>query len=140
MMLNRSASFQDQLRIIIDDDKYKHVQNTVKKDKYIELSHSNTHSVSSSVCSREMSVSSSIDIIKTQHVDYRGFVQNDEENENVEESITCSNQDSEPSLIHSGPITLMGFADKNEIFVHSNNDLKNNNITFLNYMNHSNEK
>eukprot|EP01083_Nonionella_stella_P002268 6518_1 len=148
LMLDRNLSLNDQLRIIIDDDKYKQIQNTIKKSKqYIELSHSNSNSVSKcnsiNSQSHEISVSSSMDIIKSPvgGITLMGFAKNEKINMNIfndndnrnEESISRepSNSSSEPSLINTGPFTLMVFADSNSIFVHTNHDL-NNKISFLN--------
>ena len=152
MMLNRSASLNDQLRIIIDDDRYKHIDsiqiNTTKYSTLDSREHSSstaesTTSRQSSQCSNEISVShshSSMDIIKPPNggVTLMGFATNDDINKNIEES-TSKSDDSEPSIIQTNSVTLMGIADSNEIFVSTNTDLQNRNPQLLNYLNKSND-
>eukprot|EP01084_Bolivina_argentea_P163805 284909_1 len=143
LMLNRSVTFDNQLRIIIDDDKYKPIQNTIKRINvnYAELSHSHsstdsntyTHSDTANStpisCTRdEISMSSSsISIMDNGGVTLMGFVQNEtnDDTNNATEDSEHTSSESEASLIHTGCITLMGLCDSNEVFIHSNHDLEN---------------
>lgn len=130
IMLNRSSTLNDQLRIIIDDDKYKQIeQNTTKyssldREHSSTISSSHTHSVSSTAesttstqCTNEFSVSHSTlqhQIIKPIQSQY----------------VSSINEPSmAPNLVTfksgNGGVTMMGFAS-NETDNSDNND--NNNI------------
>ena len=118
MMLDRDTSLSQQLSNIIDEDKYKHTQNTLEKSEYVELSHSVSQSTSSGARSRELSDSYSLpkNVIKIKSgnggIMMMGFASSEnvkfgQNKKEIEES-----ESSEPSLlIGQDRITLMGFAD-----------------------------
>ena len=122
IMLNRSSTLNDQLRIIIDDDKYKNIEqkySSLDSREYSRtVSSSNTHSVSSTAesttstqCSNEFSVSHSV----LQH----SIIKPQSSIDNPSNLVTFQSG-------NGGGVTMMGFASNNDNDIDNNHN--NNNI------------
>mmetsp|Transcript_57133 Transcript_57133/g.91019 ORF Transcript_57133/g.91019 Transcript_57133/m.91019 type:complete len:198 (-) Transcript_57133:347-940(-) len=158
LMLQRSSSFNEQLRIIIDTDRYKPEQrNNPKYSTLDSVEHSQSNGTEISVSHTH---SSSVDIIQPPNdgVTLMGFASNsntrtadapqsdhaavDETDETddkeVEESKSECSEDSEPSLIQMKGVTLMGIASPHERILSSNLDLNNQNSLLMHYLDHHN--